>query len=113
MGRRRRSNAASRITSKRRARAVALRTPICRTAARRSICSALESAAGERGFPLQIVDLRDPAIHELYQMNLVLVRPDGHVAWRSDAAPRDAGALLDRVRGVRGESSVERLRVPA
>jgi 2-polyprenyl-6-methoxyphenol hydroxylase-like FAD-dependent oxidoreductase len=75
--------------------------------------AALESAAGERGFPLQIVDLRDPAIHELYQMNLVLVRPDGHVAWRSDAAPRDAGALLDRVRGVRGESSVERLRVPA
>jgi hypothetical protein len=29
----------------------------------------------------------------------VLVRPDGHVAWRADAEPADAGALIDMVRG--------------
>jgi hypothetical protein len=29
----------------------------------------------------------------------VLVRPDGHVAWRSDREPDDAGALIDLVRG--------------
>jgi len=27
------------------------------------------------------------------------VRPDGHVAWRSDALPKDPRALVDRVRG--------------
>ena len=30
---------------------------------------------------------------------LVLVRPDGHVAWRGDECPADAGAIVDRVRG--------------
>jgi hypothetical protein len=29
------------------------------------------------------------------------VRPDGHVAWRSDRLPEDAAALIDRVRGAR------------
>jgi hypothetical protein len=27
------------------------------------------------------------------------VRPDGHVAWRGNETPRDAGALIDAVRG--------------
>ena len=35
----------------------------------------------------------------LYERRLVLVRPDGHVAWRSDRPPADALALIDRVRG--------------
>jgi len=29
----------------------------------------------------------------------VLVRPDGHVAWRDDSPPADPLALTDRVRG--------------
>src|SRR5262249_44129670 len=36
---------------------------------------------------------------ELYEKRLVLVRPDGHVAWRGDASPLDAAAVIDRVRG--------------
>jgi hypothetical protein len=31
----------------------------------------------------------------------VLVRPDGHVAWRADAPPADPRALADRVRGAK------------
>jgi hypothetical protein len=28
-----------------------------------------------------------------------VVRPDGHVGWRCDAAPIDSGAVIDRLRG--------------
>ena len=55
--------------------------------------------AKHRGMPLEVVDIEDAAIAGLYEKPLVLVRPDGHVAWRGDAPPADAGALLDRVRG--------------
>jgi hypothetical protein len=37
---------------------------------------------------------------QAYERRLVLVRPDGHVAWRADAEPADAGAIIDRLRGV-------------
>lgn len=33
---------------------------------------------------------------------LVLVRPDGHVAWRGDVCPDDALNLIDRARGALG-----------
>jgi 2-polyprenyl-6-methoxyphenol hydroxylase-like FAD-dependent oxidoreductase len=60
---------------------------------------ALVAAAARRGVPLEIVDLADPRIAALYERRLVLVRPDGHVAWRDDAVPEDAAVLIDRVRG--------------
>ena len=60
---------------------------------------ALAGAARQRGVPLQIVSLDEPNIGALYERKLVLVRPDGHVAWRGDALPADATGLVDRVRG--------------
>jgi 2-polyprenyl-6-methoxyphenol hydroxylase-like FAD-dependent oxidoreductase len=60
---------------------------------------AIAAAAATRGVPLEVVDLPDPTIAELYERKLVLVRPDGHVAWRDDVLPPDATALIDRVRG--------------
>ena len=36
----------------------------------------------------------------LYQRRLVLVRPDGTVAWRADALPADAARIVDTVRGM-------------
>jgi 2-polyprenyl-6-methoxyphenol hydroxylase-like FAD-dependent oxidoreductase len=56
-------------------------------------------AAATRGLPLAILDLSDPKLLELYQRPLVLVRPDGHVAWRADAVAHDMLGLIDRVRG--------------
>ncbi len=57
------------------------------------------AAASERGVPLEIIDLSEPAIAALYERRLVLVRPDGHVAWRADAVPSNCLEIIDRVRG--------------
>jgi 2-polyprenyl-6-methoxyphenol hydroxylase-like FAD-dependent oxidoreductase len=55
-------------------------------------------AAQARGVPMRAVAIDDPAVAALYGVALVLVRPDGHVAWRGHdcAAPE---AVVDRVRG--------------
>ena len=49
--------------------------------------------------PLKTVFVEDPAIGRLYERRYVLVRPDGHVAWRGDRLPADFQRVLDRVRG--------------
>ena len=59
----------------------------------------LQAAAAERGVPCRVVDLDAPEVLAAYQRRLVLVRPDGHVAWRGDAEPANARAVIDRVRG--------------
>ena len=61
--------------------------------------SALEAAAVARKVPLTTVALTDPEVEELYERRLVMVRPDGHVAWRDDAPPPDPLAVIDRVWG--------------
>ena len=61
---------------------------------------ALEAAAAALNLPLTVHHLDGDAVQRAYRRQLVLVRPDGHVAWRGDAWPA-AGvtALLDRARG--------------
>lgn len=59
----------------------------------------ISSGFAARGVPLSVTTIADPSIAALYQRKLVLVRPDGHVAWRSDELPDDPGALADRLRG--------------
>ena len=54
---------------------------------------AVVAAARNRGVPLDVVDLEDSEVAALCDRKLVLVRPDGHVAWRGDAAPSDAGIV--------------------
>jgi 2-polyprenyl-6-methoxyphenol hydroxylase-like FAD-dependent oxidoreductase len=56
-------------------------------------------AARARDVPLETVEIAAPDSLVLYQRRLVLVRPDGHVAWRGDALPRDPLAIIDRTRG--------------
>jgi hypothetical protein len=60
---------------------------------------ALEAAATARGVPLTVHRIRNEAAAALYEKGLVLVRPDGHVAWRGDDVPAGAEALIDTVRG--------------
>jgi 2-polyprenyl-6-methoxyphenol hydroxylase-like FAD-dependent oxidoreductase len=61
--------------------------------------TALADAARLRGVPLSIIDIDEPDVAALYEKNLVLVRPDGHVAWRGDVLMPDPLAAIDRVRG--------------
>jgi len=61
--------------------------------------SAWVQASKESGVPLIIEPLNDPTISELYQRRYVLVRPDGHVAWRGNQPPSDVKALLRAVAG--------------
>ncbi len=66
----------------------------------------MSMAAADAGLPLDVIALNVPAVTEVYARRLVLVRPDGHVAWRADAPPADARALIDLVRGARGCASL-------
>jgi 2-polyprenyl-6-methoxyphenol hydroxylase-like FAD-dependent oxidoreductase len=65
-----------------------------------SVGESFAAEARRRGFPLLLIDLSDEAgIHALYGANYVLVRPDGHVAWRGNAQPESVGHIIDAVRG--------------
>jgi hypothetical protein len=59
----------------------------------------IEQSASGLGIPLTIFRSAEPDLRDLYEANLVLIRPDHHVAWRSDILPADAAAVLDTVRG--------------
>jgi len=59
----------------------------------------IERAATARGVPLEVAAIDEAEASRLYERRLVLVRPDGHVAWRGDKAPANAAALIDTIRG--------------
>ncbi|MBX3453592.1 FAD-dependent oxidoreductase [Ferrovibrio sp.] len=58
-----------------------------------------QRAAEQRGMPLAVQHVTDVEAARLYGAALVLVRPDGHVAWRGDAIPADPLGIIDRARG--------------
>src|ERR1700730_16021514 len=61
----------------------------------------IEGAAFDLRVPLKTTQIDDSGIATLYERKLVLVRPDGHVAWRADQVPDDCHALLNTVRGAK------------
>ena len=64
----------------------------------RDVTDLVQEAAKQR-IPLRVVDIRDPQTASLYERELVLVRPDGHVAWRANELICDVRALMRRVTG--------------
>jgi hypothetical protein len=64
---------------------------------------ALVARAEKRGIPMAYLRLDDPAVRACWERDLVLVRPDQHVAWRAGAGSADWDwdwdAVLDRVTG--------------
>jgi FAD binding domain len=59
----------------------------------------LIDAAKTRKVPLTFAAIDEPQIAALYERKFVLVRPDGHVAWRGDRMPDDPLRVIDLVRG--------------
>ena len=59
----------------------------------------LEQAAAELGAPLRTLRLPQPELLDVYQANLVLIRPDQHVAWRANEMPACPSQLWNVVRG--------------
>jgi 2-polyprenyl-6-methoxyphenol hydroxylase-like FAD-dependent oxidoreductase len=59
----------------------------------------LTQAAKIARVPLEVVELHEPEVKRVYERPLVLVRPDGHVAWRGDKMASDAAGIVDCVRG--------------
>ena len=51
--------------------------------------------------PAQLLDIEADIARDSYAHELVLVRPDQHVAWRGDEEPAAADELIDLVRGAR------------
>lgn len=65
-----------------------------------TVCvSGLAEAAKQRRVPLAVLDIEAPDARMLYGHNLVLVRPDQHVAWRGNAEPTAPMQVIDLVRG--------------
>lgn len=59
-----------------------------------------EQACQERGIPFKSQYIDNPQIAHLYECAFVLVRPDGHIAWRDDRLPENPGMVIDQARGV-------------
>ena len=66
---------------------------------RDAVIAPLLAAAKHAGMPLAVLDLADETAPDAYRHALLLSRPDGHVAWRGDALPKDIDALVAQLCG--------------
>lgn len=68
--------------------------------------AALLEAAHAQGVPMREMHIDHAEARQIYGRRHVLVRPDGHVAWRGDEMPADPNALIARVRGATAQAVV-------
>ena len=51
------------------------------------------------GAPLEMLDIADESVREIYGFDLLLVRPDLHIVWRGNQIPDDAEAIASVATG--------------
>ena len=59
----------------------------------------LTLCAKSKGVPISVFHIPDKSAEELYESRICLVRPDGHVAFRSQNKPLEPEKIIDCVRG--------------
>jgi 2-polyprenyl-6-methoxyphenol hydroxylase-like FAD-dependent oxidoreductase len=59
----------------------------------------LLKAAAAQGLPVSHTVVTDAGARQVWERDLVLLRPDHHVAWRGNGTPADPAAVVRRVRG--------------
>lgn len=62
-----------------------------------------ERAAGRQSIPLTVVRSVDAGARELYGADLVLIRPDHHIAWRGNVETDPAATLARATGNLKGE----------
>lgn len=60
---------------------------------------AIIAAAATAGMPLDVESISGPQVEEIYDHPLVLVRPDGHIAWRGVGEPERPEVLIAQITG--------------
>ena len=61
--------------------------------------SSLTNAGAAACVPLTVLDVSSSEAAKLFARNLILVRPDQHVAWRGNGVSANPGRLVDIIRG--------------
>jgi len=61
--------------------------------------SSLTNAAAAACVPLTVLDVSSSEAAKLFARNLILVRPDQHVAWRGNSVPANPAWLVNIIRG--------------
>ena len=71
----------------------------CGSGARRPTCRGSTRRSRRYGAPFRVLDMPDEEPRAVYGYDLILLRPDMHVAWRGNAPPEDAARLAAMVTG--------------
>jgi 2-polyprenyl-6-methoxyphenol hydroxylase-like FAD-dependent oxidoreductase len=74
----------------------------------RADTSELERALLQKNAPLQVIDIPEHAPRAVYGHDLLLIRPDLHVAWRGNSPPADPRGVAKRVMGWSSRSALGR-----
>ena len=93
--------ATARLARRRRRHAGPDRRRLHAAAARRrqGRCSALQKAFAAIGAPFTVLDVPDPAARDVYARDLILLRPDMHIAWRGNTSPDNPQRLAAMATG--------------
>jgi hypothetical protein len=61
--------------------------------------SPLESALRARNAPVSVLEIPDRIARDVYNFDILLIRPDMHIVWRGNQLPDDANNIADVATG--------------